>query len=238
MTEIRPRLLLFDIDGTLLAPNGVGRAACDAAVQRLYGLPGLDLGYSFAGKIDWQILADLLAPLGYDADAVVLEMPRFAQEAARQMHLLLAQHDVCALPGTLDLIRDLRTDPRARLGLVTANMAVTAQIKLRAAGFDPADFPVGAFGDDARHRNDLPWLAVGRARQCWGLDFAGAAVVIVGDTPADIACGRAVGGRTVAVATGFASREALAAAQPDVFLDSLDDRAAVEVALFGEPTYE
>jgi phosphoglycolate phosphatase len=107
------------------------------------------------------------------------------------------------------------------LGIVTGNVSLTAPVKLRAAGFDPAWFPIGAYGSEALERNDLPALALERACRFCGHHLTPTDVTIIGDTEADIACARAIGARAVAVTTGFTSREALAAAQPDHLLDDL-----------------
>lgn len=228
------RLVLFDIDGTLLHPDGSGRAAVSAALRELYDLPGLEPSYNLGGKIDWQILADHLTPLGHDCDGIRAAMPIFAEAVAHHLRAIIGRHKVQALPGAAKLIADLRQDSRVRLGLVTGNVSAIAPIKLRAAGFDPADFPVGAFGDEAMRRDDLLPLVVRRANAHWTTQFLPEAIWVVGDTPADVISARVVGGRAIAVLTGFSTREALAAEAPYAMLENLNDRAAVEAALFGE----
>lgn len=229
-----PTLILFDIDGTLLASGGCGRASMSLALQELYNFPGAWGGYSLGGKTDWQILAEQIGPLGYTPDEVAAELPAFAEATARYLQAIIHDFDVRSTPGALALVEALRRDPRARLGLVTGNLGVTVPIKLGAAGFDPADFPIGAYGHESADRNDLPPLALQRARVHWGTAFAPEQIVVVGDTPADVICARSVDGRAVAVLTGFATRQALTAETPYAILDDLTDRAAVEAALFGE----
>ncbi len=233
-TNLSPTLILFDIDGTLLLPRGCGRAAFVRTLAELYSVPpDMMQTMDFGGKTDWQLLLEVLVPVGYTPAEIQASIPAFVDMLARHLAAIIPDYEVQALPGALDLVESLRHDPRARLGLVTGNTGVTAPIKLRAAGFDPAAFPIGAFGHEAADRASLPPLAMQRARDYWGIAFPAGRVVIVGDTPADVHCARPIRARSVAVLTGFATREALVAAMPDVLLDDLSNRAAVEEALFG-----
>ena len=109
------------------------------------------------------------------------------------------------------------------LGLVTGNMENTAPIKLRAAGINPGLFRVGGYGSDDGDRNRLPAIAARRAEALTGQRFPGRSIVVVGDTPADVACGKSVGAHTVAVATGVLPSETLQAAGPDHLLPGLSD---------------
>jgi phosphoglycolate phosphatase len=146
----------------------------------------------------------------------------------------VTERQVRACPGVLDLLSALRARHEVLLGLVTGNMEITAPIKLRAAGIEPGLFRVGGYGSDAADRNELPAIAAQRAEALTGARFAGRNIVIagdivvVGDTPADVTCGQAVGARTVAVSTGYPSLQALQAAAPDVLLPDL---ANLETAL-------
>jgi phosphoglycolate phosphatase-like HAD superfamily hydrolase len=121
----------------------------------------------------------------------------------------------------MDVIHELRRRGSPTMGILTGNVSTTAPIKLRAAGFDPEWFPVGAYGSERMERDDLPALAVERAEKILGRRIAPGQVVIVGDTPQDVSCARALGAVAVAVLTGFSSREELAATQPDYLLDDL-----------------
>ena len=230
-----PTLILFDVDGTLLQSDGCGRRALAATLDEVFGrYDGID-GVAFAGQTDLQILLDILMPWGYSQEAVMARLPVISEVMARHLRAFIPQFNVRPLPGARELIRDLWADPRARLGLVTGNLKQTTPIKLRAAGFDPASFPVGAFGDEAVSRSALPPLALQRAAAYWRTSFPPERIVIVGDTPNDIICARAVNARAVAVRTGPpAWQEALAAEAPYAILDDLTDRALVEAVLFGE----
>jgi phosphoglycolate phosphatase-like HAD superfamily hydrolase len=138
------------------------------------------------------------------------------------------------MSGIAELLAAL-TEPeverRAMVGLLTGNIERGAALKLRSAGIDPARFAVGAFGSDALHRPELPAIARRRAETLSGSRIAGADVVIVGDTPDDVACGRPIGARTVAVATGYYDVAALAAAGATRVFADLSETAAVLDAL-------
>lgn len=234
MDSDKPTLVLFDIDGTLLTSDRAGRAAFDLALAGLFGLADATQGVRFAGCTDLQILQQVLLPRGYSVAQVAAAMPAFAEALAREMVRVIEAYTVYPLPGALELVVALAGDPRARVGLVTGNTGLSAPVKLKAAGFDPQHFPVGAYGHEAADRSALPPLALQRARACWQVDFPPERIVIVGDTPDDVICARSVGGRAVAVLTGHASREALALEMPFAILDDLSDRRQVEMVLFGE----
>jgi phosphoglycolate phosphatase len=234
MIEPAPTLILFDIDGTLLSADRSGRAAFELALRELLDLEDNTARISFAGKTDWQVLLDLLVPLGYSEGDIAGLLPEFARLLAEKLASIIDQHRVVALPGALALVESLAHDPRARLGLVTGNVSHSVPIKLRAAGFDPAYFPVGAFGNESANRNDLPPLALRRAVDYWQVDFTPERIVVVGDTPNDVICARAVGARALAVLTGALRRDVLAAEAPHAILDDLTDHDAVRVVLFGE----
>jgi phosphoglycolate phosphatase-like HAD superfamily hydrolase len=140
------------------------------------------------------------------------------------------------LPGVRELLAALEPHERAGralVGLLTGNLEGGAALKLGAVGLDPARFAVGAYGSDSARRPDLPAIAAERAASRTGKRFRGADIVIVGDTPDDIACGRPIGARVVAVATGFFSVAQLQAAGAAHVFEHLTDTAAVTGALLG-----
>jgi phosphoglycolate phosphatase len=229
-----PTLVLFDIDGTLLKSNRAGRTAVNRALYELFQDDVPTDGVTFAGNTDWQILSDSLAPLGYTPAEIADVLPAFAAAIARHLAVVVDDHHVRALPGALELVAALADNPWARLGIVTGNAGPSAPVKLRAAGFDPQDFPVGAYGHEAMDRSLLPPLALQRAVEYWRVSFAPEQIVVVGDTPNDVICTRSVGGRALAVLTGWSDRAALEAEAPYAILDDLTDYALVEKVLFGE----
>ncbi|OLB67506.1 MAG: hypothetical protein DMD38_06775 [Gemmatimonadetes bacterium] len=231
------RLILFDIDGTLLWTDGAGRRAIHRALLDETGTAGPIEGYRFDGKTDPQIVRELLTLAGHpECDSE----DRIAAVCRRYVELLTAElakptQATRLYPGITDLLAALEpyeADGRALVGLLTGNVQHGAALKLRSAGLDPARFPIGAFGSDSHARADLPAVAAKRAAERTGRRFTGADLVIVGDTPDDVACARPMGARTVAVATGFFDTAALRAAEATHVFETLSDTRAVLEALF------
>lgn len=215
-------LILFDIDGTLLRGDGIGRVATQQAMLEIFGTESRLAHHHFGGKTDWQTLFELLSDQGYQENDIESHMPLYEERLAFYMlELVTKKHAVYALPGAIDLVMGLQQRFDVITGIVTGNVSSTAPIKLRAAGFDPAWFPVGAYGSEAIWRNDLPSLAIQRASAYAGRVITPQETVIVGDTVADIQCARAVGASVISVTTGFESREALEQAEPDYLVDDL-----------------
>ena len=232
------RLILFDIDGTLLWTNGAGRRAIQRALLDEMGTAGPIDEYRFDGKTDPQIVRELLALAGHpEAEAE----ERIAAVCRRYVELLTAElaqppRNMRLLPGVRELLAALEpheTAGRALVGLLTGNLEGGATLKLGAVGLDPARFAIGAYGSDSARRPDLPAIAAERAARRTGKQFAGADIVIIGDTPDDIACGRPIGARVVAVATGHYSVAQLRAAGAAHAIENLSDTRAVTDALLG-----
>ncbi|NDJ54680.1 MAG: HAD hydrolase-like protein [Chloroflexi bacterium] len=227
-------LVLMDIDGTLLRAGGIGRASVRLALEEVYGSSaGID-DYRFGGRTDRATVHRLLGVQGWASEAIEERFEDFHAALAHHLTQLIASgaFEIIACPGTLPLIDALHGVEGVVLGLVTGNTAGSAPLKLAAAGFDPLHFPIGAFGDESQERNDLPPLAVARAEQLSGARFHGSQVVVIGDTPDDIRCGRHIGARTISVLTGWYSAEQLNPHQPDLVLDDLQDTNAVLQAIF------
>ncbi len=214
-------LILFDIDGTLLKGNGVGRIATRAAMLEIFGTEAAVDMHAFGGKTDWCTLIELLGEQGISADEIARKLPDYERVLAIHMDAAVRERGVVTLDGALEAVEALRHRSDLLLGLVTGNLPASVPIKLRAAGFDPAWFPIGAFGSEAIDRNDLPPIALQRAIDYTGRDIRPDEVTVIGDTLADIACARALGARVIAVATGFSTRAELESAAPDVLLDDL-----------------
>lgn len=211
-------VLLFDIDGTLLAGHGVGRRAIEAVLDA-HDTPFDTSEVPFGGKTDPQIFGELLGAM---ADAGLdpgLTAEAFAAAYADEMLRTLPEARVEALPGAVDLVHRLRADG-VPLGLLTGNLEPLGYGKIARIGLGHAELPFGAFGSDHADRNALPSIAAQRASATLGREVNGPDLVIIGDTPRDIECARAVGATVVAVATGHYAADALADA--DLVLDSLD----------------
>jgi phosphoglycolate phosphatase len=227
------RLVLLDIDGTILSANGAAARPFRRALEAVFGTSGPGKGYSFAGRTDPQIARDLLRLGGVEDGVVLAELERIWPLYLEGLRAELRSARVTVFPGVARLIQRLDAEPSAILGLLTGNVADGARLKLTAAGLDFDRFQVGAFGSDHPHRAELPAIAIERAERRFGHRFEGKSVVIVGDTPLDVACGEHLGVRTVAVATGSYGVDDLAACGPDHVFASLDDTEAVWTAIFG-----
>lgn len=212
-------LILFDIDGTLLWTRGSGRAATQAAMMDVFGTCGALDTHHFGGKTDWLTLVELLSD--YSPDDIGRHMPAYEKAMALHMTRIITEYTTEPCPGALEAVHTLRARDDMLLGLVTGNVSLTVPIKLRAAGFDPAWFPVGAYGSEAMDRDHLPAIALERAIRHFGEPITPEQVTVIGDTPADVSCARALGARAIAVKTGFGKPEELVAAKPDILLDNL-----------------
>lgn len=215
------RLALFDIDGTLLISRGIGREAKRRAMLEFFGRTG-DLDSNvFGGKTDLGILAELLSPHGISTADIAREMAAYEAVMARHMQEIRGEYSATALPHAMELLHELRKRDDTLVGLVTGNTSKTAAIKLEMAGYDPADFAIGAFGNESAERNDLTRLAKERAGDYAGRAFSGADIVVIGDTPADIEAARAIDAVAVAVCTGYVERDELVCSEPDFLLADL-----------------
>jgi phosphoglycolate phosphatase-like HAD superfamily hydrolase len=222
------RIVLFDIDGTLLRSGGVGRIAMEGALTTVFGSPGKS-EYRYDGKTDKQIVRDLMRREGFSDDEIDAQMPVLLEEYVSGLTRELASgnRNVLLLEGVSELLDALDREEKVVVGLLTGNIQQGARAKLTAAGIDPARFRVNAFGSDHELRPELPAVAQRRASELLGIDIKGNRVIVVGDTPADIQCGEAIGARAIGVATGRYSVEQLAAYQPYAVFESLADTDAV-----------
>lgn len=228
-------LVLFDIDGTLLLTPGAGRRAITAALADRMIDARVWEAIRFDGKTDPQIVRELLEAAG---DASASDPQAVAEILERYLVLLEAElarapGRTRVLPGVSMLLDRLEAEADVVLGLLTGNIAPGAGLKLRSGGLDPARFRVGAYGSDSSHRPDLPAIAAERAAPIFGRVPAGETVIIVGDTPADVTCGRAIGARAVAVATGSYALTELREAGARAAFEDLSDTDAVLEAILG-----
>lgn len=226
------RLVLFDIDGTLLHSHGAGRRAMEAALLQAFGTTGSP-SYRYDGKTDRQIVRDLMRGAGFD-DAVIdarMDDLMIAYVEGLQREIASPHTKVEALTGVMQLLDALEQRAHCIVGLLTGNLEPGAQFKLTAAriGFDR--FAIGAYGSDHEVRAELPAIAQRRARERLGVNIGGSDVVIIGDTPADIDCGRPIGARAIAVATGHYTLESLNEHAPHAAFTDLGDTEAVLAAI-------
>lgn len=196
------RLILFDIDGTLLWTDGAGRRAIHRAMLDEMGTAGPIDGYRFDGKTDPQIVREVMRLEGHHDTHIDERMDVLMSLYLSRLEHELKHVDTLVHPGIFELLDALEERRDTILGLLTGNLRDGAYAKLRAAGIDPERFRVGAFGSDHELRPELPALAQRRARAELGVNLEGEDLVVIGDTPADIECGRSIGVRAIGVATG------------------------------------
>lgn len=227
------KVVLFDIDGTLLRTDGAGRRAMEHALFTVFGAHG-DPTYRYDGKTDRQITREQMRWAGVAdaeidrrmADVFTLYADRLALELAS------GAEQAVLLAGIPPLLDELGAHEQVTLGLLTGNIEAGARQKLRAVDLAWEQFLVNAFGSDHEHRPMLPAVAQRRAAALLGREVPGERMVIIGDTPADIHCGRSLNVRAIGVATGRYSVDDLAAHAPAAVFETLaDTRAVVEAIL-------
>ncbi len=201
---MRKKLILFDLDGTLLWSDGAGRAAIHQALVDEMGTEGPFKDFSFAGKTDSSIARELLRsanhPEAESDEHVKMVCNRYVE--LLEGELQAPGRKVRVYVGVHELLEKLGARKDAVVGLLTGNVEGGAILKLKAAGIDPDQFLVSAYGSDAFSRDALPPIAVTRAATVMGCVPRGKDVVIIGDTPADMTCGKGIGARAIGVATG------------------------------------
>ena len=228
------RLLLFDVDGTLISAKGAGKRAMHRALLEVYGQTGPIDSYDFHGKTDPQIIMALLSAGGIPGSIIDQHRPIFF---ARYLELLREEigdgQRVLVFPGVRRLLDQLAQFSSVTLGLLTGNIEEGARTKLAPTGLWEF-FRVGAFGSDDPNRDRLPAVATKRAEALLGERYAPEEVVIIGDTPLDIQCARASGTRVIAVATGRHAVAELASYCPDhLFSDLTHTEQVVHCMLNG-----
>jgi phosphoglycolate phosphatase len=225
-------LLLWDIDGTLILTGGAGMRALQLALRNQFQIEGSLADIEFAGRTDHWIIRAVFEKFG------IFPTPeneaRLVEAYVAALPRELANPQARVLPGVPEILRAAAAHGRAAQGLLTGNLRRGAQLKLAHHGLWQ-HFAFGAFADDSEHRNELGPHAVRRASAHHGVEFAAANVWVIGDTPHDIACGKVIGARTLAVATGGYSRDELRAHEPTVVLENLADTERVLRLLNQQP---
>ncbi len=225
------KLILFDIDGTLIRSNSAGRAAVTYALEKVFGTSGPIDSYQFGGKTDPRIITDLMLAAGIKQTTIAAKLPIVYDVMTARGRETFKDKGISLCPGIPALLASLRQRDDLVLGLLTGNIVSTAPLKLKAGGLDPAQFRIGAYGSDHIDRNHLPAIAMKRANELTGDSFNGNNTVIIGDTPADILCARAGKATAVAVASGWHAAPTLAKYKPDHLLENLADTKTVEALL-------
>jgi phosphoglycolate phosphatase len=222
------RIVLFDIDGTILRSGGVGRIAMEAALTNVFGSPG-SREYHYDGKTDKQIVRETMRLEGLTDEEIDARMPELLDRYLDGLHAELASGDrqVHVFPGVREILDELEQQENVVLGLLTGNIEPGARAKLGAAGIDITRFRVNAFGSDHEHRPELPGVAQRRANDLLGREIQGDRLIVIGDTPADIRCGESIGARAIGVATGRYTVDELASHGAYAVFETLADTTAV-----------
>jgi phosphoglycolate phosphatase-like HAD superfamily hydrolase len=228
------KLVLFDIDGTLLLSDGAGRRAIHRALMEVFGSTG-PLDYFFDGKTDPQIVRELMRLAGHGDERIDAGMRYLLDRYLECLREELAAkgHRPYTLPGVPELLDALESKTNVVLGLLTGNLEPGAKAKIEAVGLDYNRFRVGAYGSDHELRPELPAIARARAREQLGVDFNGNAIVVIGDTPADLTCGRSLGAAAIGVATGRYTVPELRRHNPLAVFENLADTDAVVRVILG-----
>lgn len=225
----------FDIDGTLVATGGAGQVAFAETFAEQFGVERLSDRVSFAGRSDRAIATELMETHGVEASRE--NWDRFRSMYIGRLAESLPRRPGAVLPGVEGLIGRLHARGDVLLALLTGNIRAAAEQKLRHYGlwesFLTEGRVVGGFGDDHLDRNDIAAAAVAAARNHHqrgrgaGLNAAAGrdTLVVIGDTPNDIRCGKSVGAWTVAVPTGFTPADELRPHGPDLLVQTLEDAA-------------
>lgn len=213
-----PWVFLFDIDGTLLASGGAGKLALEEALLHEFQLEAIRLQVPYSGRTDVAIAFDLLR--GHELPATTEHVTRLHDSYLKRLPAALTQRKGRILPGVEDLLRALHQRDDVLIGLLTGNIRRGAAVKLGHYGIYEY-FPFGGFGDGLLERNDVACTAWKAALSHFGRPLDPARTWVIGDTPLDVSCARAIGARVAAVATGSHPIDELAACQPDLLVESL-----------------
>jgi phosphoglycolate phosphatase-like HAD superfamily hydrolase len=243
-------LILFDIDGTLISAKEELAQSTDGhakdltlfdevefmrqSIHEVTKMKVAPYKYRPSGKTDAEIVFELLEDTPFDEKKIYELMPALRDNYLERLKKLFnGPKSTDLMPGLPFLLLELAKREEGLLTLMTGNFEAAARIKLGTQGLeDYFVFEAGAFGDRAKSRMELPALAVEKTKRLTGQDFQGKKVIIVGDTLHDVRCGKPLGAKTIAAATGSYSKDELAAEGPDHLFDDLSDIPKVIQAIF------
>jgi phosphoglycolate phosphatase-like HAD superfamily hydrolase len=227
---LKTKLILFDIDGTLITSGGAGEYSLRLAVKDYFGVEDDLKGIEIAGRTDTGIVRRIFER--HDREITPAGQTAFFDRYLHHLSAELGRRKGFLLPGIVELLNALKPRPHLAIALLTGNLARGAQIKLTHYGIWEF-FEFGAYADDDADRNQLGKYARARALEKHGVEFSPGDIYVIGDTPHDIDCGRVFGAQTVAIATGNFTRAQLAAHNPDFLFDDLSkvDEVIAKLAL-------
>lgn len=221
------RLVLFDIDGTLILSGGAGERAFARVCESEFGVPDGTARLNFAGRTDTSIIREFFLQNGIDPRPENFQ--RFLDHYVFHLEHFLDKLAGTVLPGVHEMIRGLNLLPNPPLvGLLTGNIQLGARIKLEHYRLW-SHFRMGAFADDHEDRNQIAVIARERGNRLLGQELAGDQIVVIGDTPRDVECARAIDARSLAVATGKFSSAELAKDSPTWTVETLAHISAREI---------
>ncbi|HEU4521220.1 MAG TPA: HAD family hydrolase [Thermoanaerobaculia bacterium] len=229
---MKRRLVLFDIDGTLITDGGAARDAFSEALRAVYGYRGDVNRYDFSGRTDPQITRMVLGDEGFSDEAIDEGLSDLWREYLAGLRRNATAARVRALPGIEALLQALAPMTHMTIALLTGNIEPGARVKLTPPGLNEY-FAFGAFGSDSGDREKLPPIAVERASRIDGYRFEGEDVVIIGDSIYDVRCGAPYGATTIAVASGKTPAGILRAENPRHFFESAEDFEGLMAAIAG-----
>lgn len=228
---MRPTLVLFDVDGTLVDAAGAGRRGLTASFHEVFGVDGIEEAAArvpFGGRSDPTIVAEIAREIGIAPDRLAARYPEFQRAYLQALRAEMGRPDPRrrVLPGVPALLEDLAARPDVFMGLVTGNIEEGARAKLEPFGLN-GYFADGGFSSDHPERREIARIAHERFSRRAGFRFPPDRVMVVGDTELDVACARANGFCAIAVESGWVAREVLEAARPDALFGDLTDAGAV-----------
>jgi len=216
-----PLLLLFDIDGTLLTSSGFAAQAFEQALVRNFGTPGNIRGFSWSGKLDPNIMRELMHGAGIPEGIIEDKLSHTLADYEAILASTLPAEKVVIRPGVVRILEEIRTYEDLLCSLCTGNTPGGARIKLTRGNLYHY-FSAGAFGTDGAVRSELPPVGLRRAQRWWGLAIAPSKVFVIGDSPEDVKCAQASNFHSVAIASGWHPMEELAAHQPELLVEDLE----------------
>lgn len=220
------KLVLFDIDGTLLKVEGVSRNVLIESLRKVYGTEGSAATHDFSGKMDGVIIREVMQQAGLSGSDIARGFDEAKQVYIEGFKANARREHVKLMAGITELLDRLSKRDDVVLSLLTGNFEQSGRHKLALPEINHY-FAFGAFADDAATRDELPPVAVARAEAETGKRFEGKDVVIIGDTEHDVRCARVLNSRCIAVATGHLAADQLRSHNPDITLETLADTAAV-----------
>lgn len=225
--------VLFDIDGTLLQTGGAGHVAFAETFRELFDISEIPPGIPFAGRSDRAISQEIMKHCGVEPS--VENWQRFYADYRQRLERVLTECDGTVLPGVVALMDTLSQDDHIAIGLLTGNTEFGAQAKTAAYGL-AGRFAFGGYGDECTDRNQIAAVAYREAERHAAATEGQSPLcgtMVIGDTPADVECGRSIDAFVVAVSTGGSAHDELAACEPDLLLTDLTDTEALlaEVAV-------